>query len=176
MGAEDIVIARPSPAELEARFLQVMADPRFADLGPWELNDNGEVIVSPPSAEHGRAQAVLCAELERQLGDRAWIEQALRRPDGAPLVPDVLWANTDFFEANKRLGMLSSAPRLCVEVVSPWNTIERLRGKSVAYLQLGAEEVWIVDPVAKRAEIHAPEGRRSRTVLAFDLDEVWSRL
>lgn len=176
MGAEDIVLQRPSPAELEATFLQILADARFADIGPWELTDSGEIVVSPVSGEHGRAQAVLCAELERQLGGRAWIEQALRRPDGAPLVPDVLWAGVDFFEAHKQLGLLPAAPRLCIEVVSASNTIERLRDKCAAYVGLGADEAWIVDPSARKAEIYAAHGRLARSALPFDLDEFWRRL
>ena len=104
MGAHDIVTRRPSATELEARFLQIMGDSRFSEIGPWELNENGEIVVSPVTGEHGRALPVLCAELERQIGGRAWIEQAIRRGDGAPLVPDVLWADVDFFERTEAFG------------------------------------------------------------------------
>mgnify|MGYP001579890324 CR=1 FL=1 len=176
MGVEEIVISRPSPAELEARFIQVLADARFAEIGHWELNDNGEIVVSPVSGEHGRAQAVLCAELERQLGGRAWIEQAIRRPDGAPLVPDVLWGDAAFFDANKRHGLLPTPPRLCIEVVSASNAITRLREKCSAYLRSGADEAWIVDAAANRAEIYSAAGQQEKTAFAFDFAGLWQRL
>lgn len=176
MGAHDIVTRRPSAMELEARFLQIMGDSRFSQIGPWELNENGEIVVSPVSGEHGRAQAVLCAELERQIGGRAWIEQAIRRGDGAPLVPDVLWADVEFFERNKATGLLAAPPRLCVEVVSVSNAIEKLRDKCEVYLGLGAEEAWIIDPTAKLVEIYGSAGRLEGSGLGFDFVAVWQRL
>jgi hypothetical protein len=45
MGAIDRVYVKPSPRELEARFLEVLADERLRGIGHWELNDRGEIIV-----------------------------------------------------------------------------------------------------------------------------------
>ena len=176
MGAQEIATRKPTAQELEARFLQFLSDPRFSDVGPWELNDHGDIVVSPVSGEHGRAQAMLCAELERQLGGRAWIEQAVRRAEGAPLVPDVLWSDIAFFDRNKAAGLLPAPPRLCVEVVSPSNAIDRLRRKCAIYVELGAEEAWLMEPVAKLVEVYGNAGRRDRTGLAFDFAMFWAKL
>jgi len=176
MGAPDIVTRRPSASELEDRFLQIIDDARFSQIGPWELNENGEIVVSPVSGEHGRAQIILCSELERQIGGRAWIEQAIRRPDGPPIVPDVLWGTTDFFESHKASGLLPKPPRLCVEVVSASNAIDQLRTKCDTYLRLGAEEAWIVDPAARLVEIYDLNGRRDQSGFSVDFLEIWQRL
>jgi Uma2 family endonuclease len=176
MGALDIVSRKPTAAELEQRFREVMDDARFSDIGPWELNEHGDIVVSPVSGEHGRAQALLVVEIERQLGGRAWIEQAIRRDDGPPIVPDVQWSDPEFYEAHKRSGLLPRAPRLCVEIVSPSNSIEHLREKCRIYLALGAEEAWIVDPISRLAEIYGKEGRRTVAGLGFDFMPFWAAL
>ena len=133
MGAIDIPARKPTATILEQRFQEFMADPRFGDIGPWELNDYGEIVVSPVRGDHGRAQVLLATELERQFGGRSWIEQAIRRADGPPCVPDVLWADRSFYELHKAAGLLPSAPRLCVEIASESNSIERLREKCMIY-------------------------------------------
>jgi hypothetical protein len=48
----EIINRKPTPAELETRFLELLEDERYADLGPWELNDFGEIVVSPISGWH----------------------------------------------------------------------------------------------------------------------------
>jgi len=176
MGALDRVYVKPSPQELEARFLEVLADERFREIGHWELNDRGEIIVSPVTGEHAGAQYGLAAELERQLGGRAWGEQGIRRHDGAPIIPDLLWAGEAFFRDHKKLGILPVPPRLCVEIPSPSNDPEALRTKCRIYLALGAEEAWIVDPVTETVEIHTAEGPRDGSRLGFDFAPLWVRL
>jgi len=176
MGAVEFRQDRPTPRELEERFLEYLADRRFENLGHWELNDRGEVVVSPVTGEHARMQFLLGAELERQLGGRAWGEQGIRQPDGPPLVPDVVWSDTAFFESHKSEGILPGAPRLCVEVMSASNDPEQLRNKCRTYLACGAEETWIVQPGSQAIEILGPEGLRERSALPFDFAAVWAKL
>jgi Uma2 family endonuclease len=38
------------------------------------------------------------------------------------------------------------APELCVEILSASNTDDELREKRALYREIGAEEVWVVDP------------------------------
>lgn len=176
MGAVEFRRDRPSPRELEEKFLEYVADRRFENLGHWELNDRGEVVVSPVTGEHARMQFLLGAELERQLGGRAWGEQGIRQSDGPPLVPGVMWSDAAFFEAHKTTGILPGAPRLCVEVMSASNDPEQLRAKCRSYLASGAEETWIVEPGSRAIEIHGPGGVRDRSALAFDFAAVWAKL
>ncbi|HVJ87889.1 MAG TPA: Uma2 family endonuclease [Caulifigura sp.] len=43
-------------------------------------------------------------------------------------------------------GPTDLVPDLCVEVVSPSNTVKEMRDKADEYLVAGVEEMWIVDP------------------------------
>jgi Uma2 family endonuclease len=176
MGAADIVQQRPSPAELEALFLRLLDDARFQSIGPWELNENGEVIVSPVTGRHSDVQVSLAAELKRQFGGKAWGEQAIRVGDGPPIVPDVVWASREFFEAHRDTGLLPVAPPLCVEVMSASNSIDRLRAKSATYVRLGAKEAWIIEPMQRVVEIYGSTGRRASSQLGFDFDAFWATI
>jgi len=177
MGAIDRVYSKPTPEALEARFLELLEDQRLREIGRWELNDHGEIVVSPVSGRHSLTQFRLGAELERQLGGTAWGEQGIRRPDGAPIVPDVLWSDDNrLFAEHQNAGLLPRAPRLCVEVPSPTNDPASLRDKCRTYLSLGAEEAWIVDPVSASAEIYASAGLQSVSALGFDFVAFWARM
>lgn len=170
----EIAARKLSAAELEARFFEFLSDARFANLGAWELTDDGEVLVSPVTGNHGYGQVCLASELQSQLGGRAWIEQGIRRLDGAPIVPDVLWSDTEFFEANRQLGLLPKPPRLCVEIVSESNVISRLRDKAKACIALGAEESWILDLPSKVYECYTKDGL-TESSLGFDWKAFWRR-
>ena len=176
MGAIDRVYCKPTPQALEARFLELLQDERLREIGHWELNDQGEIVVRPVSGKHSLTQFRLGAELERQLGGTAWGEQGIRRPDGAPIVPDVLWSGKEFFLEHQNAGLLPRAPRLCVEVPSPTNDPDALRTKCSIYLSLGAEEAWIVDPVSESVEIYTSTGLQQSSALGFDFDAFWARM
>lgn len=176
MGALDIINRKPTPAELEVRFLELLADERYSELGPWELNEFGEIVVSPVSGSHGLSQVEFASEIKRQIGGKAWVEQGIRRDDGPPIVPDILWSSREFFEAHQASGLLPHAPRLCIEVMSASNAIERMREKCQIYLILGAEEAWIVDPMSRVIEIYGPSGRITASALGIDLDQLWRAL
>lgn len=55
-------------------------------------------------------------------------------------------------------------PDLCVEVLSPSNSLREIRGKASEYLAAGIEEVWIVDSRKRTVEIV----RRGETVRELD--------
>jgi Uma2 family endonuclease len=63
---------------------------------------------------------------------------------------------------------LSSAPELCVEIVSASNALPKLREKAMAYIIASAVEAWIVYPQSRQVEIYGREGRRDATSFAVD--------
>jgi Uma2 family endonuclease len=69
---------------------------------------------------------------------------------------------------------LTRAPEICVEVVSPANSVKELREKTDAYLAAGAEEVWIVYPQSKRIEFHGHAGLLPRSQYTVDLAGIFS--
>ena len=61
---------------------------------------------------------------------------------------------------------MTRAPEICIEVVSPSNSVKELEEKKTAYLAAGAEEVWIVYPHSKRCEFYGRQGLLQRSAHA----------
>jgi Uma2 family endonuclease len=59
-------------------------------------------------------------------------------------VPDVVWASADFMTAYGEITPYTRAPEICVEILSPSNVQAEIEAKTQAYLEAGAEEVWLV--------------------------------
>ena len=69
---------------------------------------------------------------------------------------------------------LTRAPEICIEVVSPSNSVKELSEKRDAYLAVGAVEVWIIFPQSKRCEFYGPQGRLPASRYAVDLAGIFS--
>jgi Uma2 family endonuclease len=50
------------------------------------------------------------------------------------------------------------APLICVEVLSPDDTLRSLRERIEDYLAMGVEHVWLIDPVSREAWVATPTG------------------
>ena len=134
-----------TPESLLHRWDEVLRDPSLQDL-PYkiELNAWGKVEMSPASNRHGRLQALIAAELLRQLpGGMAISECSILTRIGIR-VPDVVWASSEFVAAFGEITPFMRAPDICVEIVSPSNVQAEIDAKKSAYLAAGAKEVWIV--------------------------------
>jgi Uma2 family endonuclease len=134
-----------TPEFLIERWTELCRDPSLDDL-PYkiELNAWGKIEMSPrPSNRHGRLQAVLVIELQRQLGGSAFVECSVLTRIGIR-VPDVAWASDDFMRKYGEITPYVRAPEICVEVDSPSNVEAEIIEKTSAYLAAGAAEVWIV--------------------------------
>jgi Uma2 family endonuclease len=68
---------------------------------------------------------------------------------------------------------LTAAPEICIEVVSPSNSVKELEEKKSAYLAAGAEEVWIVFPKSKRCEFYGPQGRKQESAYRLEFSGVF---
>lgn len=65
--------------------------------------------------------------------------------------------------------ILTGAPEIAIEVVSPTDTAVHLKHKTRVYLANGSHSVWIVYPEARSVEIHT--GRDTREFVDDDLIE-----
>ena len=61
------------------------------------------------------------------------------------------------------------APEICIEVVSPSNSVKELSEKTDAYLAAGAEEVWLIYPKSKRCEFYGVQGSLPSSSYPVDL-------
>ena len=133
------------------RWNEVLADPLFRDL-PYkvELNKFGQILMSPASNWHGIAQFLVGDRIKsKKKKGVIIIECSILTRDGVR-VADVAWASDEFIKEYGHLSPYTKAPEICVEVVSPGNSVEEIENKISLYLEKGAREVWVVEKDKKQ--------------------------
>ncbi|NOQ36659.1 MAG: Uma2 family endonuclease [Methylococcaceae bacterium] len=123
----------------------VLADQSLQNL-PYkiELNEKGNIEMSPASFIHSRFQGKLAKILGVQLGGEVFTELAVQTSKGVK-VPDVAWGSEEYFQKNIHETGAVFAPELCIEIISPSNSRNEMQEKIKLYLESGADEVWLVD-------------------------------
>ena len=165
---QEVIVAPLSSEELGARYRALCDDPRFENLpGKIELDSWGRILMSPATPYHGVLQGRLCRRLAA-LGGETFVEVPVVTAAGL-LVVDVAWATADFIRARSLDSPLTQAPQLCIEVVSPSNSVKELREKIDAYLATGAVEAWLAYPQTRRFEFFTTDGRVQQSSYAVDL-------
>jgi Uma2 family endonuclease len=107
-----------------------------------ELNEYGQIVMSPVSNQHGFLQVEIAFFLRSNKTGKVITECSIDTPKGVK-VTDVAWGTNDFFAKNGLATPYQSAPELCVEILSPSNSKQEITEKISLYLQQGAKEVWI---------------------------------
>ena len=128
------------------RWSQVIEDQALQNL-PYkiELNEWGNVVLSPASNKHGLLQAEISWFLrENKMNGKAITECSVNTLKGVK-VADVAWGSDDFFNRNHIETPYREAPELCVEIISPSNAAQEIEEKINLYLSKGAREVWVCD-------------------------------
>ena len=168
------LIEKPlSSDELAARYRAMCDDLCFANVpGKIELDVWGRVLMSPAGAYHGRIQGNITHKLKEALGGHVITEAPIATSTGL-FLPDVAWASPSFMSAHGSEFALSRAPEICIEIVSPSNSVKELGEKREAYLATGAEEVWIVYPQSKRCEFYGSHGRLPGSRYEIDLSNLF---
>ncbi len=123
----------------------VLADKSLQDL-PYkiELNERGNIEMSPASFMHSRLQGKLAAILSKELGGEVFTELAIQTRKGVK-VPDIAWGTDAYFQLHCEDICATSAPELCIEILSRSNTMLEMQEKISLYLESGSIEVWLVD-------------------------------
>jgi Uma2 family endonuclease len=157
-----------APDELARRWQALCADPTFEDVaGKIELTEWGEILMRPAGKSHGIAAMRIGEALRKALGGRTMAEVGVATAIGVR-APDVAWCSEEFLAAHPEEMPLSSAPELCVEIVSATSALPKLREKAMAYVNAGAVEAWIVFPQSRQIEIYGREGRKPASSFAVD--------
>lgn len=171
---QELIEAPLSREELAARYRDICEDVRFSNLpGKIELDLWGRMVMSPASTYHGMVQGRLCQRLA-VLGGETFAEAPIVTAMGL-FVADVAWGSAQFISAHGGETPLMRAPELCIEVVSPSNSVKELQEKLTAYLAAGAQEVWILYPQTKRCEFHGNQGLIERSRYPVDLTGIFDR-
>jgi len=135
------------------RWEQICADPYVQGLeGRVETNRYGEIVMAPPPGfTHSNHQFEIGHLLKTLMpGGRTLTECAVLTSDGVKGV-DVAWISERRVKQGLKGEVLTLAPEICVEVVSPSNTRQQMEAKRGHYFEAGAEEVWFCD---KRRALH----------------------
>mgnify|MGYP006425308825 CR=1 FL=1 len=136
----------------QARWNEIVNDPSLRDL-PYkvETNERGQLILSPHTAKHSVRQKRVLRYLDECLSGNgyeqgeAYPEYPIATPRGVKQA-DAIWASRKRErEMNETGDPPTLAPEICVEVMSPANSMAEMDEKRALYLEAGAEEVWIVE-------------------------------
>jgi Uma2 family endonuclease len=172
MNAEREVIEKPlSTEELAVRYRAMCEDPNLTNLpGKVELDVWGRMVMSPPSYYHGLVQGRLGARLAGLPGGELLGEVPIATAAGL-FLPDLAWASHAFIARHPREKTpLTRAPELCIEVVSPSNSVKELEEKMTAYFGVGADEVWIVYLRSKTCQFYGKEGLLEHSQFSIELE------
>ncbi|MDE2747883.1 MAG: Uma2 family endonuclease [Chloroflexota bacterium] len=131
-------------------------------LNPTEkyyLIDGELMIKMAPTELHGDVSVRLSSYLflfvdEHNLG-RVTGEVGFHPPGdrGTALLPDVAFTSKAKTAQPARSSYVPYMPDLAVEIISPSQTLAQVRRKAEVYLRHGAAVVWLLDPLAKTAEV-----------------------
>ena len=166
---QEVIESPLSAEELAVRYRALCDDPLYAKVpGKIELDLWGRMVMSPPPSNYHGAVQIRLGQLLAALGGRAFAEASVVNPSGV-FVADVAWASAEFMRAHGFETPFTTAPELCIEVVSPSNSVKELEEKRIAYLAAGAQEVWIVYPQSKRCVFYSKEGVLQHSRFAVDL-------
>ncbi len=140
----------------------------------YELHEGEVLVTAAPRPLHQRVALRLARHLEdfvepRQLGE-VYQSVDVYFSEEAVYSPDLLFISREraHLVGEKHV---QGAPDLVVEVVSP-STEARDRGiKFRAYERHGIKEYWIVDPLARKAEVYILTGGRYERFGAFSQAE-----
>jgi len=136
------------------RWQEIVSDPELSQrLERIETDADGQMIMAPPPDFIHRSQAKeIQAQLDRLLGrSRAFTEQPVETAIGAVKIADVVWLTPEQRQAlleDPNLP-LQPAPPICVEIISPSNTVRQMEEKRGLYFATGAKEVWICERKGK---------------------------
>ena len=130
-----------------ARWAEICADPVLSNLEfRVESDAHGHPIMSPPPAfSHGNYQFDSGFHLRRLLPHGPVATECPISTQGGIRAADVIWISPERQAISLKQNVLTVAPEICVEVLSPGNTRGEMDAKKQLYFDAGADEVWFCD-------------------------------
>ncbi len=109
------------------------------------------------SKKHARAEtriAMFLGRIEARLGIYVSVEQRVRVSATRVRIPDVI---VTIGEPDEEV--FTTAPFLCIELLSPDDRLKRMEERIGDYLSMGVRYVWLIDPYARKAWTYTRDGR-----------------
>jgi Uma2 family endonuclease len=144
----------------------VLDDPSLQNL-PYkiELNEHGEIVMSPSTNLHGLYRALVGSLLSDQVSSGKRIAECSVQTRKGVKVADVAWLSDTFFAQFGFETPCDHAPEICVEIISPSNSSVTIKEKIELYLERGAKEVWTCD-LKGNVQFYGAEGGLEWSVIA----------
>jgi Uma2 family endonuclease len=95
--------------------------------------------------DHARIQALLAAwfiNRENEWNIKTVVEQRVQASPSRFRIPDVCVLRG----GQPKVQIIREAPLICIEVLSPDDSIQSMRTRIADYLQMGVEHIWLIDP------------------------------
>lgn len=121
-------------------------DSKLQDL-PYkvELNQKGQIIMSPAKLYHGHFQSELSYFLRTLIPHGEVVTGCAIQTRDSTKVADVAWFSNEHWEQIKEAYEASIAPEICVEIVSFSNSQKEMKIKRTLYFEAGAQEFWLCE-------------------------------
>ena len=103
--------------------------------------------------------ALLLRSRQKEWSIRVVGENRMRVSPTRVRIPDVCVIEA----ARKREQVITHPPLLCIEVLSPRDSVKAMRKRSQDYLDMGVPEVWMFDPSTRTAYVCTDEGTTEHT-------------
>ena len=132
-----------------------------------ELNDLGQIVMSPASNDHSFRQSRIIKELLTRMSSGEVLPECSIDTTDNTKVADVVWFSSAFHEKHGLSTPFAEAPEICVEVLSPSNSREEMRLKSSLYFDAGCKEFWICSTEGSMT-FFTSEGKVDRSELVPD--------
>ena len=123
---------------------------------------HGELIEVPPPVQ---GHKIIERRLRRLLEDTGGSSGVVETEVGfRPCLGNEYWIADVAFVFSKRWddvprdGYMVGAPEIVIEVLSPSNTIKKMRDRRKICLENGGREFWVVDPKRREVEVSTTDG------------------
>ncbi len=106
---------------------------------------------------HARLQALLAfwfGTHEREWNVRVVVEQRVQVSETSFRIPDVSLLRRELPIEQ----IIRTAPLVCIEILSPEDSVHKMRVRFADYHRMGVENVWLLDPESRAGFICTPSG------------------
>jgi Uma2 family endonuclease len=149
------------------RWTEILSDPDLAKLPDRiETDRHGHILMTPPPGfRHSERQGQIIAFLI-QFAPRGQTlpECPISTADGVKAI-DVGWLDASRNEIGQDIPLLTRAPEICIEILSPSNSAAEMAEKRALYFDAGAAEVWICKRDGSFGFFSAPDHQIPRSVI-----------
>ena len=144
---------------------EVCEDKSLQDL-PYkiELNEWGQIMMTPASNRHGKLQSQISFLLMSQMKEGTVIIECSVDTAKGTKVADVAWLSDKFEKRNGEETPFQEAPEICIEIRSASNTDEEMAQKKELYFAKGAKEFWLCDEDGNLS-FHSPDNQINQSIL-----------